>query len=97
MPRRTFLALLAFLAFISLGQPDGLLGVSWPSIRGDFGLPLDALGLLVAVQTAGYLTSSFLSGLNAAFRARLGVATDVDAGVDRVDWPLAESIRKPTV
>ncbi|WP_102125380.1 MFS transporter [Deinococcus planocerae] len=62
MPRRPLLALLAFLAFISLGLPDGLLGVSWPSIRGDFGVPLDALGLLAAVQMAGYLTSSFLSG-----------------------------------
>ena len=62
MPRRTFLALLAFLAFISLGLPDGLLGVSWPSIRSGFGLPLDALGLLVAFQTAGYLASSFSSG-----------------------------------
>ncbi|HMR29665.1 MAG TPA: MFS transporter [Geminicoccaceae bacterium] len=62
MPRRTFLALLAFAAFVSLGLPDGLLGVSWPSIRSDFGLPLDALGTLVVVQTAGYLASSFLSG-----------------------------------
>ena len=62
MPRRTLLALLSFLAFISLGLPDGLLGVSWPSIRSDFGLDLDALGLLVSVQTAGYLVSSFLTG-----------------------------------
>ena len=62
MSRRTFLALLAFLAFVSLGLPDGVLGVSWPSVRGEFGLPLDALGLLVAVTTAGYLTSSFLGG-----------------------------------
>ena len=62
MPRTTFLALLAFLAFISLGLPDGLLGVSWPSIRSTFGVPLDALGVLVAFQTAGYLASSSLSG-----------------------------------
>ena len=62
MPRTTLLALLAFLAFISLGLPDGLLGVSWPSIRSGFGVPLDALGILVAFQTAGYLTSSSLSG-----------------------------------
>lgn len=60
--RRPLLALLAFLAFISLGLPDGLLGVAWPSMRETFGVPLDALGLLAAVQTAGYLTSSFLSG-----------------------------------
>ena len=62
MPARTFLAILAFLAFISLGLPDGLLGVAWLSIRGTFGLPLDALGLLATFTTAGYLTSSFASG-----------------------------------
>lgn len=62
MPRRAILALLAFLAFISLGLPDGLIGVAWPSIRREFGLPLDALGLLIAMTTAGYLTSSFLGG-----------------------------------
>ncbi len=62
MSPRTFLALLAFLAFISLGLPDGLLGVAWPSIRGNFGLPLDSLGVLLGFTTAGYLTSSFLSG-----------------------------------
>lgn len=62
MSPRAFLALLAFLAFVSLGLPDGLLGVSWPSIRASFGLPLDALGLLIAVTTAGYLTSSFSAG-----------------------------------
>lgn len=63
MSQRSFLALLSFVAFISLGLPDGVLGVSWPSIRGEFSLPLDALGMLVAVTTAGYLTSSFLGGL----------------------------------
>ena len=62
MSRRILLALLAFLAFISLGLPDGLLGVAWPSIREDLGVPLDALGLLVAFQTAGYLLSSFATG-----------------------------------
>ena len=62
MSRSTILASLAFLAFISLGLPDGLLGVSWPSMRQSFGLPLDALGLLVGFATAGYLTSSFVSG-----------------------------------
>jgi fucose permease len=62
MSRQLLLALLAFLAFISLGLPDGLLGVSWPSISATFAVPLEALGLLVAVTTAGYLTSSFLGG-----------------------------------
>ncbi len=62
MHPRTLLVLLAFAAFTSLGLPDGLIGVAWPSISVDFGQPLDALGLLVAVFTTGYLTSSFLAG-----------------------------------
>lgn len=64
------LILLSFIAFISLGLPDGLLGVAWPSIRETFSLRLDALGVLLVASTAGYITSSFLSG---KLIARLGV------------------------
>ena len=55
-------AFLASLAFISLGLPDGLLGVAWPSIRGTFGLGLDAVGALLISTTLGYVASSFSSG-----------------------------------
>lgn len=61
---------LAYLAFVSLGLPDGLLGVAWPSLRIHFGLPLDALGSLLIASTAGYLTASFCSG---RLTARLGI------------------------
>lgn len=64
------LLLLAYIAFIALGMPDGLTGVAWPSIRREFGIPLDFLGFQMAAGTAGYLTSSFLSG---RVMARLGV------------------------
>ena len=67
---KTGLILLAFIAFISLGLPDGLLGVAWPSIRNNFSLRLDALGILLFASTAGYMTSSFFSG---KIIARLGV------------------------
>jgi fucose permease len=53
---------LAYVGFISLGLPDGLNGVAWPSIRASFHLPLDALGTLLVVYTVGYLLSSFHSG-----------------------------------
>jgi fucose permease len=53
---------LAYLGFISLGLPDGLLGIAWPSIRASFALPVDALGALLVMFTAGYLVSSFSSG-----------------------------------
>lgn len=70
--RKTSLLLigLAFLGFISIGLPDGLLGVAWPSMRAYFGLPLDALGGLLALYTAGYLLASFSSG---GLLARLSV------------------------
>jgi len=60
--RRTGLILLAFIAFISLGMPDGLMGVAWPTLRHEFGQPIDALGMLMVTSTAGYMFSSFLSG-----------------------------------
>jgi fucose permease len=56
------LVILAYVAFIALGMPDGLLGVAWPSIRASFSIPLDAIGIFLAAAVAGYMTSSFLSG-----------------------------------
>lgn len=56
------LILLAFVAFISLGLPDTILGVAWPFIRATFGKPLDALAFLLISGVSGYLTSSFFSG-----------------------------------
>jgi fucose permease len=53
---------LAYLSFVSLGLPDGLLGVAWPSMRASFRLPLDALGTLLVMFMTGYLLSSFSSG-----------------------------------
>jgi len=67
---RLGLIALAFIAFISLGLPDGLLGVAWPSIRQTFNLRLDSLGTLMLAAVSGYMLSSFLSG---KVIARLGV------------------------
>lgn len=69
-PPRVLLLGIAYLGFVSLGLPDGLLGVAWPSIRATFGLPLDALGALLVTFTAGYLVSSAASGWVVA---RIGV------------------------
>jgi fucose permease len=64
------LIILAFVAFIALGLPDGLLGVGWPSIRAGFSVPLDAIGMFLAAAVTGYMTSSFLSGF---LLSRVGV------------------------
>jgi fucose permease len=56
------LIFLAYVAFISLGMPDGLFGVAWPSIREDFGLRLDSIGAFFFAATTGNMLSSFFSG-----------------------------------
>ncbi len=91
--RKIGLLVLAYIAFISLGLPDGLLGVAWPSIRREFTLPLDSLGLLLAAATSGYLVSSFFSG---KVIARLGVGGTLAAscaftGLGLLGYTLAPS------
>ena len=56
------LLIVAFLAFASLGLPDAVLGVAWPSVRREFKLPLSQLGVFLAVSMGGYLASSFTNG-----------------------------------
>jgi fucose permease len=41
---------------------EGSLGVAWPSIRGNFGLPLDFLGMILVASMLGVLVTSFNSG-----------------------------------
>jgi len=50
------------MAFISLGLPDSLIGVSWPSIRNEYGLGLEYGGYITLVITIGTISSSLLSG-----------------------------------
>lgn len=61
---------LSCLGFAALGLPDGVLGVAWPPLRAEFGLPLDALGALLVASTAGYVASSAASG---RIVARIGI------------------------
>ncbi len=63
---------MAYVAFIALGMPDGLLGVAWPSIRSDFSVEMDAMGALLLSVMCGYLASSFASGI---VISRFGVGT----------------------
>ena len=56
-PQRTIAV--SYLAFIVLGLYDGLLGVVWPSMRDSFGLPLDAVGILLVFGVMGFVLVSF--------------------------------------
>lgn len=60
---------IVYAAFVSLGLPDGALGVAWPAMRAELGLPLEALGLVTVLATAGSAASGFASG---RVLARLG-------------------------
>jgi len=82
---------LAFLAFVSLGLPDVVTGVAWPSLRQTFDLPIDRLGVLLVAGMAGYLVSSFMSGTTVA---RLGVGrlllwSSVAVAASALSWALS--------
>lgn len=47
-----------YLAFISLGLPDSLLGSAWPSMYGELGVPVSYAGAISAIISAGTIFSS---------------------------------------
>ena len=50
-----------YLAFISLGLPDSLLGSAWPSMYGPLGVPMSFAGVISALISAGTIVSSLMS------------------------------------
>lgn len=50
-----------YLAFISLGLPDSLLGSAWPVMHVELGAPLSAMGAVTMIISAGTICSSLLS------------------------------------
>src|SRR5215470_2481153 len=85
------LQLIALLAFLGLGLPDGVLGVAWPSLRRSFALPMSQLGTLLWAAALGYLGSSIASG---ALVGRMGlgrilVASTAATAVGALGYALA--------
>src|SRR5579871_4542741 len=88
--------LLIYLAFITLGIPDSMFGVAWPTMRQGFGVPIDAMGLAMVFGLLGYLLSSFIcgrliarlsiSGLEALSCASAGAALITDCRVPAWGW-----------
>ncbi|MUK88226.1 MFS transporter [Ornithinibacillus sp. L9] len=56
------LLVIIYLAFISLGLPDSLLGAAWPVMQQDFAAPLETAGLLFMTIAGGTIVSSLVSG-----------------------------------
>jgi fucose permease len=53
---------LVYLSFISIGLPDGMLGVAWPAIRLQMDQPLAAVGAITMAMTACSAAASLLAG-----------------------------------
>jgi len=56
-----FLLLLIYLAFISLGLPDALLGSAWPVMSGQFDVPVSYMGLVSLLISGFTVVSSLLT------------------------------------
>ena len=56
------LLVVIYIAFVSLGLPDGVLGVAWPAMRAEFSQPLAAVGLISIVMTVCGALSALYSG-----------------------------------
>lgn len=57
-----------YVAFISLGLPDALLGAAWPVMRNEFNVPLSYVGIVFMIIALGTVVSSLKSdALNIKF------------------------------
>jgi fucose permease len=59
---RNLLLVICYLGFISLGLPDTLIGVAWPSIRTTFGLRQSDVSWIFIGSGCSYFVSSFFAG-----------------------------------
>jgi fucose permease len=57
----TVLLVIIYLAFISLGLPDSLLGSAWPSMYPNMGVPISYAGIVSMIIAGGTIVSSLFS------------------------------------
>lgn len=57
----TFLLAVIYLAFISLGLPDSLLGAAWPTMQTTFSVPISYMGMVSMIISGGTICSSLMS------------------------------------
>lgn len=57
----TLLLVIIYIAFISLGLPDSILGSAWPSMYKGFDVPISYAGIISMIIAAGTIVSSFFS------------------------------------
>ncbi len=56
-----FLLVIVYIAFISLGVPDSLIGSAWPAIYSDMSLPVEAISGITLLISGSTVLSGFIS------------------------------------
>ncbi|OZG63378.1 MFS transporter [Bifidobacterium lemurum] len=69
-----------YVAFISLGLPDSLLGAAWPTMRQDLGVPVSWQGGISMIISAGTILSALMSD-RMTLRFGAGKVTAVSVGM----------------
>lgn len=55
------LLIIIYIAFISLGLPDAIMGSAWPMIHNDLNVPISYAGIATMIVSGGTIISSFFS------------------------------------
>lgn len=58
----TFFLMIIYMAFISLGLPDSLLGSAWPVMHTSLAVPVGSAGAISMITAGGTIVSSLMSG-----------------------------------
>ncbi|TCD54832.1 MFS transporter [Alloscardovia theropitheci] len=72
-----------YLAFISLGLPDSLMGSAWPTMYPQFNVPVSYAGIVQFIITAGTIVSSLLSD-RITFKLGAGKVTAISVAMTAV-------------
>ena len=72
-----------YIAFISLGLPDGLLGAAWPTIYPDWGVPVSYSGIIFFIICLGTIISSLQSD-RLTRKLGAGLVTAISTGMTAI-------------
>ena len=79
----SLLLALIYLAFISLGLPDSLLGSAWPVMQGELQVPLSFAGVITMIIAGGTIISS-LFATRVIRRLGTGLVTALSVGLTAI-------------
>ena len=79
----SLLLAIIYMAFISLGLPDSLLGSAWPVMQGELSVPLSSVGLLTMLISACTIVTSLFAD-RVVNRFGTGVVTAVSVAISAI-------------